>query len=71
LNENPAKSICWVSPFRSWRARCLIFVGWVEVRNPTLPNGLYPTYQNRDFPFRYYLKIVASLNIVIWDLFVI
>jgi hypothetical protein len=27
-----------------WLARCLILVGWVEVRNPTHPDGLYPTY---------------------------
>jgi hypothetical protein len=31
----------------------LIFVGWVEVRNPTLWMGLYPTYQKPDFPFRH------------------
>jgi hypothetical protein len=35
LDENPAQSICWVSPFSAWGARCLIFVGWVEERNPT------------------------------------
>jgi len=33
-----------------YRAKCLFFVGWVEVRNPTLQFGLNPTYQKPDFP---------------------
>jgi hypothetical protein len=31
----------------------LIFVGWVEERNPTLSMGLYPTYQIPAFSFRH------------------
>jgi hypothetical protein len=40
-------------PFRSCLGGCLIFVGWVEVRNPTLSMGLYPTYPKMYFSFRH------------------
>jgi hypothetical protein len=38
---------------RSFAGMGLILVGWVEVRNPTLSMGLYPTYPKTYFPFRH------------------
>ena len=34
----------------------MIFVGWIEVRNPTFQTGLNPTYRKPDFSYGHYLK---------------
>jgi len=51
------ESICWVSPLKSNRVKCLIFVDWsaAEKPNPAVAGqiGLNPTYQVPNFSFRY------------------
>ena len=45
----------------------MIFVGWVEVRNPTFQIGLNPTYQKPDFSFRHYLDLKLDFDGILQD----
>ncbi|CAB1081764.1 hypothetical protein D1AOALGA4SA_9409 [Olavius algarvensis Delta 1 endosymbiont] len=33
--------------------KSLMIVGWIDLRNPTVSRGLYPTYESPDFSFRH------------------
>ena len=58
-NRKPVSGFVGFRPPEQLHRKCLIIVGWVEVRNPTVKTGLKPTYAKADFSCRHGLEVIC------------